>query len=652
MKRRIVIFETLRNSHRPWVAWHLARRDRVQVFDFYYHLKFMGWLCPLLNSSVVERIYFHPASQAEGLGMDAAEWLYPRLSHHRTIQRLRKMFGSEEADPVFKYALAREAATYFFVRLFLEKLREADPHTEITFIPDRFTYWHRVLQPWCSDRLKSLENIQIPRGSALWSSVAGTCSRWARSLPLYAGAGFCLLLIGLGRRFSTGSVQNKPCRVLYAIASKFQTKFSGSRKFDFLIDHEKLTKENVVFCADPAAEGPWMEEADRLGYRMVRLSDYSGLRGLLRYPAKDLPLGLAWGTVLTGVGGLGTPDWIQQAAFSGLRTWIKEGGFLERFRFRHYVYASQYAFIPRWRNALIRRAGSQSWYYAYSNGGAFLYHENSGFAGGRDFCGRIRFWAYDNADHFVSPCSQLIDYYRRHHQKVRWYHNVGNLWSEQILHLQKSQDLSTVRIQWFPSLQPSDKMVAWFDTSFVEAPNSPSTFTEAIQWYSDILRLAEESPELYMAIKPSKDAAYYVDPGLKQQWAEPRVGQRLMQVWERLKAHPRVRFFDHSTDPTLVVAASDLTVTFCFSSVSAEALGAGKKGIWYEPGQRWRDAWYSRHTGLTAHGYEELKAAVHRLLFQTSDREYADYLDQTVRGVVEEFLDGKGLSRFRALLAG
>ena len=654
MKKRIVVFKTIQNSHRPWVAWYLARGSSVRVFDFHYHLKFLGWLRPLLHASAVERIYFHPGSRAEGLAMDAAEWLYPRVSKHPLIRCLQKMFTEEEADPIFKYALAREAAHYFFAKLFLQKIREAEPEAEITFIPDTFMHWHRVLQPWCGEASsgRPLERIRIPRVTATWSQAVGICARWVRALTSFAGAGFCLGLIGLGRLLNRTHSSKESCRVLYAIASKFQTKFNGGRRFDFILDDQTLTKENVAFCVDPIVDGPWVEEAGRLGYRMIHLSEYSGLKGLFRHPSRGLPLGWAFQAVLHGAGRPGTPSWIQQSAFSGLRTWIKEGGFLERFRFTHYVYASQYALVPRWRNALIRKVGSQSWYYAYSNGGAFLYHEDPVFAGGRDVYGRIRFWAYDNADHFVSPCSQLVEYYRKHRQKVRWYHSVGNLWSEQVLHLQKNQDLSKTRTEWFPRLQPSGKMVAWFDTSFVEAPNSPSTFTEAIQWYGDILRLAEESPDLCMVIKPSKSAAYYVDLGPKQQWAEPRAGQRLMQVWEKLKAHPRIRFFDHSTDPTLVVVASDLTVTYCFSSVSAEALGAGKKGIWYEPGQRWRDAWYSRDTELTAHGYEELKSTVRRLLFQTSDKEYQDYLNRKVRGVVEEFLDGKGLSRFRQLLSG
>jgi len=153
---------------------------------------------------------------------------------------------------------------------------------------------------------------------------------------------------------------------------------------------------------------------------------------------------------------------------------------------------------------------------------------------------------------------------------------VGNLWSEQILGAEQAIDLDAVRRQWFGPLAEGRRVLAWFDTSFVEAPNSPSTFTEAIRWYADILRLAQQQDELLMVIKPSKDEAYYVDEGPRQQWAGPQLGKRLMQVWAALRSHPRVRFLDHADDPTTVVAASDLTVTYCFSSVSAEALGAAR----------------------------------------------------------------------------
>ena len=126
-----------------------------------------------------------------------------------------------------------------------------------------------------------------------------------------------------------------------------------------------------------------------------------------------------------------------------------------------------------------------------------------------------------------------------------------------------------------------------------------------------------------------------------------------MEVWASLRAHPRVCFLRNSEDPCSVVLGSDLTVTFCFSSVSAEALGAGKKGIWYEPGARWRRTFWGKDPLLTAHGYEELRRLVPHLLYEMGEERYREFLESPrVRGPVDSFIDGRGLSRFRALLAG
>src|SRR5439155_137054 len=96
-------------------------------------------------------------------------------------------------------------------------------------------------------------------------------------------------------------------------------------------------------------------------------------------------------------------------------------------------------------------------------------------------------------------------------------------------------------------------------------------FDEAVAWYDDIARLADERPDLLMVLKPSKADWYFVDPTF--QWSHPR-GAAVLERWERLRAHPRVHFAGHDGDPASVVAAADLTVTFCYSSPTAEALGA------------------------------------------------------------------------------
>lgn len=653
---QVVFFETINHGHRPLVAWYLARGYRVSVFDFTRDLRrSMAWLRRLIHEGRVESIYFHPGSRADGLAIDATEWFYPRVSSHPLIRRLGDIAGEEEAAPVFKHALVQSLSRYFYVRLFLERYVETGaPPSGVTLVPEWFCMWDRVLQEWCPERFKPLTGIRMPLSLRLWGAGVRECAKALRSLKVYLGSGIYLALAWVGRALTIGPKTAAPLQYTYAhvIESPFHAKLNGGRRFDFLLDHRMLKRENTAFIVDRPAEGQWIKEARAAGYHILRRSDYLRPWSYLKYPPRKLDLGLVMKALGGGIGHLGAPEWLHQAAASGIWTQIKEAGFLERVRFAHYIYANQYGLRPRWVNVLVRKAGAQSWYFAPATGGIFLYGGNGAFADGGDFGGRDRFWSYENADHFVAPCRQMIDFYQKHRQQIRAYHDVGNIWSESILTEGKTIDRDAVRQDWFGPLARGRKVIAWFDTSFVEAPNSPSTFTEAIMWYSDILRLVDERDDLCMVIKPSKNEAYYIGEGRQWQWSVPRVGRELMRVWAALRNHPRVRFLEQSTDPSTVVAASDLTVTFCFSSVSAEALGAGKRAIWYEPGERWRETFFGGEPMLVAHGFAELRSLVQKLLYEMSDEEYQAYLQNKVRELVDSFLDGSGLSRFRALLAG
>lgn len=652
---RVVFFEAITSGNQFLVSWYLARGYDVKVFDFTYQLKTMAWLRRLIHEGRVERIYVHHASRADGLAIDGAEWFYPRVSDHPLIRRLACLFGAEEAEPVFKYALVQSIFRYFYTRLYLERYIETkNLRFGVALIPELFCVWDELLREWCQERLQPFTGIRIPRWPRLLRAGLHSWSKVAYHIPRYLGYGTYLGAVGLARLLTIGKTGEEPLRAQYvmAITSEFQTQFSGGRRFDFLLDHERLTKENTVFLVSESCDGSWVEQARKVGYRLIKQSNYSGLKGVLRNPPRTIEGCRALNAVIEGLRRIRAPEWIHQAATAGLLVYIRETNFLERIRFSPYIYCNRYGLIPRWENALIRKLGGKSWWYAYSSGGAYTRDEGGAFAGDDDFGGRHRFWSYENADHFVAPCRQLIDYYRRHRQQIREYHDVGNIWSEQILEAEKTLTRDAVRREWFGSLAQDRKVIAWFDTSFAEAPNSSSTFTEAVLWYSDILRLADECPDLAMVIKPSKDDAYYIAGDPRAQWSFPTVGSRLMAVWAALRNHPRVRFLNRRTDPCLVIAASELTVTFPYSSVSAEALGARKRAIWYEPGERWRNTLYARAPLLVAHGYRELRLLVDRILRQVSDEQYEAYLDGTVRGLVDSYMDGKGVSRFRTLLMG
>jgi hypothetical protein len=94
---------------------------------------------------------------------------------------------------------------------------------------------------------------------------------------------------------------------------------------------------------------------------------------------------------------------------------------------------------------------------------------------------------------------------------------------------------------------------------------------------------------------------------------------------------------------------SDLTVTYAFSSTAVEALSARRKAIYYDPAGRFRVNFYDAIPGFVAHGYEELKLFVKKML-NMSENEFNDFLEVWGSPRIEDYRDGKAKNRFRELL--
>jgi polysaccharide biosynthesis PFTS motif protein len=385
-------------------------------------------------------------------------------------------------------------------------------------------------------------------------------------------------------------------------------------------------------------DGAWADRARRDGFEMVSRREYTwrGRPAGNEEPPRRPPIARLVARVALSPS---MPTWLRMAAAEAVFVAVTDVPLLERVTMRNYLYTNQDTVLQGWRNALLRRYGARAWCFTLAIGGGYLYLDD----------GRAvhRSLSFLNPDVVVTASAQMVAYYRAHAQRVGAYHAVGNIWAEVALDVERREDPAALRRQWFGG-PVSEAVVAWFDTSFVQGDGSPSTYVDAIAWYRDLERFLDDFPHVRVVVKPSKDDAYFVGPGA--QWADPHEGPVLMEIWGRLRAHPRVHFAGHRGDPCMIIAGSDIVITHCFSSVSAEALGAGRRALWYEAGERWRSVPYARVPGLVAHGYDELTARV-RALLEVTDSAYRAYLDDHVRGVVEEFLDGRALTRFRRLLA-
>jgi hypothetical protein len=178
--------------------------------------------------------------------------------------------------------------------------------------------------------------------------------------------------------------------------------------------------------------------------------------------------------------------------------------------------------------------------------------------------------------------------------------------------------------------------VAVFDSTYADGSLTP--YSDGLAFVEGLIRLLGDLPNIYLVIKEKKPRQH-VGPGAD-----------LARTYQTLGSHPRCLFAGHKISASEIVACADLSISFPFTTTAIEALGAKRKAIFSDAVNKYSGTYYDSVPGLVTHGYEQLISRVQHLLFKTTEQEYEEYLATCVKGDVEPFLDGYGLTRFRELL--
>jgi len=244
----------------------------------------------------------------------------------------------------------------------------------------------------------------------------------------------------------------------------------------------------------------------------------------------------------------------------------------------------------------------------------------------------------------------MIEYFKLHPQRINDYLTIGCLWSQSVVDVLEGRSKSSLKEEIFTDFQPdSYKILTFFDSSYV--PDSLSPLEDGVAFYRCILRLLKEFPNILVIVKEKKAPEevlqvyqYFGDTG-------DIINEQYKPVLEELRRHPRCHLTGYKGDPAGIIAISDLSITFDLSSSTVEALCAGKRAIFFDPCNRWRGCYYDKIPDLIAHDYEELTKLINKLLYETNEEEYRDFLNTSVKGEFDPYLDGKAVTRFQKLLA-
>jgi polysaccharide biosynthesis PFTS motif protein len=403
------------------------------------------------------------------------------------------------------------------------------------------------------------------------------------------------------------------------------------RSFDFLIDNNEITAENVLFCIEEPISQEYQNAIDSRGYHSVHLREVlkgSDISFIYRvFLKKQFPV---WLNLL--LRSLTKPPFMLILTLEIMYKSLLWSKLLEDYHVQHYVVFNDDLPADIVRYIHCNQNNTQTWFYIHScNTNDFLTP-----LGREDVMDTL--YAFYATHHLVVWGRKMENYYKKHPNYVKNFDLFGCLWSELIRSAQERPASNAPRIKINEKCSPK-KIIGVFDTSFTET--CPLSYKDMILFVEGLLQLLDDFPDVGIIFK-NKNSLKLLSEHVPH----------IIPYYQKLRDHPHCYFPDvENTDPTECVAASDLIISAPFTSSSIEALGAGIKAIYYDASHRFPGCYYDRFPRFVAHNYDELKDFVEYWLYGNTLEEFEMFLNTHIKEEIHEYVDGKAITRFRQQLS-
>ncbi|MBI3954329.1 MAG: polysaccharide biosynthesis PFTS motif protein [Chloroflexi bacterium] len=621
---KAIVFEQLTSLYWTAVWWYRLRRYRVYYLQKSPGRRLGAWLVRQEAGGGVRLLtlreplykWNNPAADA---AFEATEAQYhARYDQHRLVQRAVAELGDDAAHLAYKKGFAQALEPLFSHRLLSERVRDALPDAQrLLFVPAQAQYsggaWRGQPPP-----------VQNPLWSyPWWVRFGGALRRGAEQW-----VGLALVLKGLAKGLRRARRRPpEPADFAVMIVAPAREFANDVRGVDFLLDGKEIRRDNTLFIPLTRLAPDHRRELSR---RQLRVAAPDGsLTGSAALRLARWTLRLAWSS-------LQEPAWLTRITGVLVHDYWAWATFLDRCPVRNLVSYADFGLRHYGRNLALRRTGATTWYYTdATNTNDAFYTKSDGLPH------RHWYWDYLLYDNFISWGPRYTRYMRMHGQGVRRYFEVGCMWSEHVALMRSGAIPSRLpellrAARWHPGL----KLIAVFDSTYDN--DTMTTYADGEAFAAGICQLLEARRDVFVVFKEKKPRGYHVAHGS---------GGRLEALYAELEAHERCCFIGPRASGAELIACADLTVSFPFSSTTLEAVGARRRGLFFDPNSKYPSSYFNRVPGLVARGWTELSRRVDELLAMT-DAEYGAYLERHVKGDLDPFLDARGLSRFRALLTG
>jgi len=645
----MIIFEEISPIHRLIVKWYVLIKQEVYFIRLNRASKDKRWINNFLSKGCIKKMNLNTTLHTfDGLDYDRAfdniGDFYQSVKENGIIRGCIKLYRDDNMALAFKKSLSEDLARFYYLNQVLSQIQNEYSDRNIMFVPAHGIgifyitnnceiYDYSKLYKWARHNKRDCfdtRRVKFP----IWAVTLSYISAGKRKLKVFLQfLGFSLwtLLKLIKRCFAKHSLHPKSYYEHAIMVISQPRQFANEiQKVDFLIDNETIKKKDTIFlsCIKLKKENKNYMKNNELNY----LDDIDKFISR-KEVAKILPI-----YFLLLVSFFKENSLILSTGLKAIYFYLRWESLTKNIGIKRLISHSDFGSQSIARNILLEQKGCKTYYYIdAANFDCFFAKENWGL--------KYRYSGYGFIyyNYFISWNAIITKYFKNLQCSIKNYVNLGCLWAEHANLIKEGKIASNLKHDLFGwGYQKEMKLISVFDSGLHD--DFLTTYEDGIKFLDGILRLLSDLPNVFVILKEKK-------PRVHHQKLSGRF-MDILELYDKLEKHPRCHCIKNAWESASeIMAFSDLTISFPFTSTTLEALAARKKAIWYDATNKFSDTFYHSVPGLVCHSYNELLKRT-KVLLNISGDEYDFYLDTHIKEKVEGYLDGKALTRFRNILTG
>ncbi len=639
MMRKIIVFEEIIPAYRWLIEIYLRMGFEVYYWRINKSIEEMGWFKRNLKPGRIKKVPFsfllhYTDGISDTQAFENLERFFPAfLKRNPVLPDMKKLYDSDHIELAFKNILIKKLARFYYLKENMSRLRESFGKEDvILFYPVRSTDVFQILDCDVSDyqmfikedhllgaEIKNNHNVHFPRWLILSRSIQ---CQWKRLI--------CLAKIFMIMGYMVINLARKPLQkqfFKYGILVLSERQFETDLKpIDFLADGTQILKSEIIFIPYNRLTKNQIDHLKR-----KRLNYIEDSNTFFKWSV--VKKGIAYFLRLIKVSLLLDID-ILSNTMRLIYYYVKWESFSERLGVQHSITQNTDTVNQAIaRDLIFKQKGTVSWKYMDSSSLVNYFFPLKDVTMAKEnsfvymYCDNLVSWSRDNTEIFKTTRSVVQNYWE-----------TGHFWAEYARMIQEQRIVSILKdILSCNGLSEHHKIISVFDSTFND--NTMNTYEEGIRFLEDIYRLLEEFPDVFIVLKEKKtrEAVFGDSP-------------TMANLYSKVECHPRFYSVKNFISPSEVIAFSEVVISFPFTSTSLEALSIQKKAVWYDPTHLYQGTFYDKVPGLVCHNYQELLSQVRKLLYQTTEEQYREFLKRYIENYCCSSLDGLGITRFRGLL--